>query len=430
MLDIKWIRENPQILDNNQLKRGQEKISEKILQLDKEKRAIISLLQALQQDRNSFSKNLAAIDKNSEEFGKLKERVQEINSQIQHKKERQIEIESELDKILANIPNILAADVPIGKNEFNNKEIAVHGNIRQFDFRPQPHFELGEKLGLMDFEQTAKISGSRFVTLKKDLAKLERALANFMLDIHVNEFGFEEVSPPYLVRSSAMFGTGQLPKFSEDSFCTTDNKWLISTSEISLTNMVADTILIRDQLPIRMTAYTPCFRSEAGSAGKDTRGMIRLHQFSKVELVTICTPENNHIEFENLLAAAKEVLHRLGLPFREILKCTEDTGFSAHKTIDLEVWTPSQNCYREISSCSLFNDFQARRMKARYKDEQSSKDTNFVYTINGSGLAVGRTIVAILENYQEYDGSIIIPEALQEYMSGQQKIKLTDKGDL
>lgn len=423
MLDIKWIRENPEILDNNQIKRNLEKISQKILELDAENRSMIATLQRLQQDRNNFSKSLASIEKNSQEFIDTKNRVQQINQEIETVKETQNKTESELNAILANAPNVLDYEVPIGKDEDDNKVLATHGTIPQFDFTPKPHEEIGEQFGMMDFEQAAKISGSRFVILKKDLAALERALANFMLDVHTKEFGFEEVAPPYLVRSASMFGTGQLPKFAEDSFVTTDGKWLIPTSEISLTNMVADKILLKEQLPIRMTAFTPCFRSEAGSAGKDTKGMIRLHQFNKVELVTICNQENNEIEFGNLLAAAKEILIRLGLPFREVLLCTGDTGFGAKKTVDLEVWMPSQNRYREISSCSMFGDFQARRMKARYKEHIQDKDTSFVYTMNGSGLAVGRTLVAILENFQEKDGSITIPSALVGYMGKQQEIK-------
>lgn len=425
MLDIKWIRENPEILDNNQIKRNLEKISTTVLKLDAENRAMIGTLQSLQQDRNNFSKSLASIAKNSKEFADTKNQVQQINQEIDASKEKQSKIEEELNAILTNMPNILDIAVPIGRDENDNKVIASHGEIPQFDFTPKSHEELGEQFGMMDFEQAAKISGSRFVILKKDLARLERALANFMLDVHTKDFGFEEVAPPYLVQSSSMFGTGQLPKFAEGSFITTDGKWLIPTSEVPLTNIVADSILLKEQLPIRMTAYTPCFRSEAGSAGKDTKGMVRLHQFNKVELVTICNQENNEIEFGNLLAAAKEILIRLGLPFREVLLCTGDTGFGAKKTIDLEVWLPSQNCYREISSCSMFGDFQARRMKARYRNSAQDKETSFVYTMNGSGLAVGRTLVAILENFQEKDGSVAIPAALVGYMGKQQEIKIS-----
>ncbi len=427
MLDIKWIRENPEVLDNNQINRGGEKISSELLALDAELRKTQNLLQSLQQDRNGYSKSLASVAKNSDEFNEIKNKVVEINDQIKNLKEKEDETSLKLNNILNNIPNILASDVPLGKGEEDNKEIAVYGDIKEFSFEPKPHYELGENLGMMDFEQTAKISGSRFVTLKRDLVKLERAIANFMIDLHVKEFGFEEMSPPLLVKSNAMFGTGQLPKFAEDSFCTTDEKWLISTSEISLTNMAADKITMGDELPLRMTAYTPCFRSEAGSAGKDTRGMIRLHQFSKVELVTICKQEDNELEYSNLLAAAKEVLNRLQLPYREMLLCSADIGFSAKKTIDLEVWLPSQNCYREISSCSYFEDFQARRMKARYKENFNDKETKFVYTMNGSGLAVGRTLLAILENYQQEDGSIVVPDVLQDYMGNQQVIC---KGDM
>ena len=336
---------------------------------------------------------------------------------------------SKMDAALARIPNLLAADVPAGVDETANKELRVVGAPPL----PSPplaggkeggwkdHVALGEALGMMDFEGATKISGARFVVLKKDLARLERALASFMLDIHTGEFGYSEMAPPYLVKHPALFGTGQLPKFEEDLFRTTQDLWLIPTSEVSLTNLARDSILDPKQLPMRFTAFTPCFRSEAGSAGKDTRGMIRQHQFSKVELVSITTAEESENEHERMTACAEEVLKRLGLHYRVMLLCAGDTGFSARKTYDLEVWLPGQNTFREISSCSNCGDFQARRMKARYR--KSEKETAFVHTLNGSALAVGRTLVAVLENYQQPDGSIAIPEALQPYMNGKKKIE-------
>lgn len=427
MLDIKWIRENPKVLDHNQTKRGAKPISSEILSLDEKNKKLTSELQELQQKRNAISKSLSQVEKNSQEFLKKKEEVGSINQHLEAIKIQQDNIENELKSILHSTPNILADEIPDGKDESQNKVIQVYGDINEFSFQPKSHDILGKQLEMMDFEQTAKISGSRFVTLKKDLAKLERALANYMLDIHVNEFGFEEVSPPLLVNKKAMFGTGQLPKFAEDSFLTTDDKWLISTSEISLTNLAADKIFAEEDLPLRMTAFTPCFRSEAGSAGKDTKGMIRLHQFNKVELVVICSEEQVVSEFDNMLIASKEILSRLKIPFREVLLCAGDTGFSAKRTQDLEVWLPSQKCYREISSRSYFGDFQSRRMKGRYKNSLSERETHFLHTMNGSGLAVGRTIVAILENYQQEDGTIVIPDVLQAHMG---KEKIENKGDL
>ena len=429
MLDIKWIRENPDVLDLNQIKRGAAKVSSLIIGLDQENKKLTSDLQDLQQKRNLISKDLANVSKNSTEFEIKKKEVGQINLLIDSIKIKQEEVELKLKDILFSTPNILSSEVPSGKDESCNKILQQCGEIPKFSFQPKSHEILGKQLNMMDFEQTAKISGSRFVTLKGDLAKLERAIANYMLDIHIQEFGFEEVSPPLLVNRNAMFGTGQLPKFAEDSFVTTDDKWLISTSEIPLTNFAADRVFQVNELPLRMTAFTPCFRSEAGSAGKDTKGMIRLHQFNKVELVVVCDEESVEIEFANMLTASKEVLRRLEIPFQEVLLCSGDTGFSAMKTRDLEVWIPSQDCYREISSRSYFGDFQARRMRARYRtDSGSEKEIKYLHTMNGSGLAVGRTIVAILENYQQEDGSIVIPEVIRSYMSGQ--IKIENKGGL
>jgi seryl-tRNA synthetase len=396
--------------------RGESVDVKKMLELDESRRQIIMDLQGLQQERNQRSKAVGQIkDKSGEEFKKAREAVQEINKKADDLREQERDIEEKFQDFLSRIPNILDQEVPVGKDESSNKIISEYGTPKEFDFEPKPHFELGEDLGMMDFEQTAKISGSRFVTLKGGLSSMERALANFMIDTHTKKFGFQEISPTFLVKSEAMYGTGQLPKFTEDSFETKDGMWLIPTSEVPLTNMVAGNIINKEDLPLRYVAYTPCFRSEAGSAGKDTRGMIRLHQFSKVELVTISDDEQAEEEYNNLLGAAEEILKQLELPYRKILLCSGDTGFSAKKTYDLEVWLPSQKCYREISSCSIFGDFQARRMKARCRNA-GEKETKFMHTMNGSGLAIGRTIVAILENYQNKDGSISVPKSLQGYM--------------
>ncbi len=315
-----------------------------------------------------------------------------------------------------------ASDVPDGADESANLEIRRFGEKPSLAFKPKEHFELGEKLGQMDFETAARMSGARFVVLKRGLARLERAIAQFMLDLHTEQFGYMEVSPPYLVRDQAMYGTGQLPKFADDLFHTTTDYWLVPTAEVSLTNLVREQILDEKELPFRFTAYTPCFRAEAGAAGKDTRGMIRMHQFSKVELVSITTPDLSTQEHERMTSCAEEVLKRLGLHFRTMLLCTGDMGFAAKKTYDIEVWLPGQNAFREISSCSNCGDFQARRMNARYRPA-SEKSTRFVHTLNGSGLAVGRTLVAILENYQQADGSIAVPGALKPYMGGLDRIE-------
>ena len=416
MLDIKWIRENPQEFDRALVKRNLPKQSEEVLALDAEKRELTTLVQELQHSRKEKSKKLGFIkDKSGQEFEIAKRDVGHINDKLDELT-AQLEGNIQLDTILNSLPNIPAEEVPFGIDETSNKLIRTIGEPRKIDGAKQ-HFDLGEDLGMMDFLHTVKMSGSRFVTLRGGLARLERALANFMLDTHTKEFGYLEVSPPCLVKSQAMYNVGQLPKFAEDSFLTTNDYRLIPTSEVSLTNFVADTIVPREELPMRLTAYTPCFRSEAGSAGKDTRGMIRLHQFSKVELVSITTPNEYKEEHERMLSAAETILKKLDLPYRVMMLCSGDMGFSAQKTYDLEVWLPGQNQYREISSVSNCGDFQARRMKARYK-EIGSSETTLLHTLNGSGLAVGRTIVAILENYQNPDGSITIPEVLVPYMDG------------
>lgn len=421
MLDIKWIRENQNEFDKMLRKRGIGPMSEKIAKLDGEKRKITNLIQEFQHARKVKSKIIASMSsKFGEDYESLKNDVEHINEKLEDL-ENDLKNNDELNELLQKLPNIPDQSVPYGTDENGNILLRNHGEIKNTEYTKQ-HFELGETLGLMDFTQAAKMSGSRFVILKGDLAKLERALANFMLDTHTEEYGFLEVAPPALVRDKAMYHTGQLPNLAQDSFVTTNNYRLIPTSEVSLVNIVADTIIAREKLPIRYTAYTSCFRSEAGSSGRDTRGMIRLHQFGKVELVSITTPEEAKNEHEYITNAAENILKKLDLPYRVMLLCTGDMGFAAQKTYDLEVWLPGQRQYREISSCSNCGDFQARRMKARYK-EFGSSETTLVHTLNGSGLPTGRTIVAILENYQNADGSITVPDALVGYMGGLKKIE-------
>lgn len=421
MIDIKWIRENKEQFDKLMSLRGFDAISDQITILDEEKRQLTTLIQQLQHARKEKAKSLSYIkDKNSKEFEDAKRDAAHINDKLEELVAKSTN-NDKLNKILETIPNLPLDDVPFGKDESMNKVLRSWGEPKKIDNAAQ-HFEIGEKLKMMDFAQTANISGSRFVTLFKDLARLERALANFMLDTHIEESGFTEVSPPYLVRDEAMYNAGQLPKFSDESYLTTDEKRLIPTSEVSLVNMVANKIIDNSDFPIRFVAHTPCFRSEAGSAGKDTRGMVRLHQFNKVELVTIAKPEDSEKEHELILKAAESILQKLKLPYQVVLLCTGDMGFHAAKTIDLEVWLPGQNKYREIASISNCTDFQARRMKTRYKN--SDGKNSFVHTLNGSGLATGRTLLAILENYQNSDGSVDIPEILQPYMNGQTKISI------
>ena len=422
MFDIKWIRENPEAFDEGLKKRGLEPLSARLLELDEERRKTLTALQEAQSRRNAASKEIgkAKAAKDEERAQALMKEVADLKNAIQEGETKVREIEAKLNSELAQIPNLPLPDVPVGPDETGNVEVRRVGEPRKFDFEPKQHFEIGEALGLMDFETAAKLSGSRFVVLKGALARLERALAAFMLDMHTGEFGYTEAVPPLLVRDDAAFGTGNLPKFAEDLFQTTNGYWLIPTAEVSLTNFVREQILDDAVLPIRLTAWTPCFRSEAGAAGKDTRGMIRQHQFSKVELVSITTPEQSLAEHERMTACAEEVLKRLGLPYRTVLLCTGDMGFASQKTYDIEVWLPGQNTYREISSCSVCGDFQARRMNARYRPKDGKPE--YVHTLNGSGLAVGRTLIAILENYQQADGSVIIPEVLRPYMRGMERI--------
>lgn len=422
MLDIKWIRENPEVFDKALTNRGLEVISAQVIAMDEERRMTIQAVQDMQSQRNGLAKQIGDVKSKGGDAEALMEEAGLLRQKLPEAEENVRILEENLKKILDFLPNIPSADVPIGTSETDNKEIHRWGEQPTFSFTPKQHFEIGETLKLMNFEESAKISGSRFVILKGDLARLERALGSFMLDVHTQEYGYEEISPPYLVRTQAMYGAGQLPKFAEDAFVTTNDYWLIPTAEVPLTNLVTDSLLDPEQLPKRFVAYTPCFRSEAGSAGKDTRGMFRQHQFHKVELVSIVMPETSEAEHQRMLGAAQSILERLKIHYRTVILCTGDMGTCPQKTYDIEVWLPGQNAYREISSCSNFGDYQARRMQTRFRDE--GKKTRFVHTLNGSGLAVGRTLIAILENYQQEDGSVMIPDVLRPYMRGESHIKV------
>ena len=417
MFDIKWIRENPDAFDAGLARRKHEPLSAQLIAQDKTRRAAETRAQEIQAERNRLAKEICQAKARGEDASAVIEQVSRSKKEQAVAEDQARQASEELTTALMSIPNIPASDVPDGGNEDDNEEMRTWGTPRVFDFPVKEHFELGEALGQMDFETAAKISGARFVILSGALARMERALANFMLDLHTTEHGLVEVNPPALVREEALYGTGNLPKFGEDLFKTDDGYWMIPTAEVPLTNIVAGHIVETDYLPRRYTAMTWCFRSEAGSAGKDTRGMIRLHQFTKVEMVSVTAPEESDAELERMTGCAEEVLKRLELPFRVVKLCTGDIGFSAQRTYDIEVWLPGQDRYREISSCSSCGDFQARRMKARCR-AKDEKSTRFVHTLNGSGLAVGRTLVAILENYQQADGSIVIPEALRPYMGG------------
>lgn len=414
MLDIKWIRENPADFDAAMQKRGAEFKAEEILKFDEEKRKKTFLIQELQARRNKLAQDVASVKRAGGDAAAILEESKRVNQELAAA-ENDFSIDEKLNEILAVIPNIPNNSVPLGKSEEDNIEIEKFGQPKNFSFTPKSHDEIGEKLGMLDFEQSSLMSGARFSTLSGKLARLERGLSNFMLDVAV-ENNYVEVSPPNLVKSNAMFGSGQLPKFSEEAFVTTNGYWLIPTSEVSLVNLVAKKTLAETDLPIRYTAFTPCFRSEAGSAGKDTKGLIRQHQFKKVELVSITSAENSDAEHERMTNISCEILRRLNLPFRKILLCSGDMGFAAQKTYDLEVWLPSQNKYREISSCSNCGDFQSRRAGIKYKSKEGK--SQFAHTLNGSALAVGRTLLAIMENYQNEDGSITVPEVLVSYMGG------------
>ena len=417
MHDIRFIRENPDAFDAALGRRGIDPLAATILDIDTRRRAVQGQLQDLQSRRNVASKEIGARKGRGEDADDLIQEVATIKSDMPKLEAEEGELASTLDAHLMELPNLLDADVPDGANEDENKLLRSIGDIPSFSFTPKDHVALGEGLGQMDFALGAKLAGARFVVLSGQLARLERALAAFMLDTHTAEFGYQETLPPYLVNSTAMTGTGQLPKFGEDLF-RADDKWLIPTAEVPLTNIVANEIVDATALPMRFTAHTPCFRSEAGAAGRDTRGMIRQHQFSKVELVSITHPDHSAEEHERMTACAETILQRLGLAYRVMMLCSGDTGFGAQKTYDIEVWLPGQDegrgMYREISSCSNCGPFQARRMKARFRDEDGN--TQFVHTLNGSGLAVGRTMIAVLENGQQEDGTILLPEVLHGYM--------------
>jgi len=460
MFDIKKIRDNPDAFDAGLARRGLAPRAAEILLLDKEARQLTEALNDLQARRNAASKEIGAAKAKGDEeaFKRLREEVDSIKAHMPTAEAEQKKKRDSVHDILAGLPNIPADDVPLGEDEAANVEIRKWPDSEIEPKRlnnAKEHFDLGEALGQMDFETAAKMSGSRFVLLKGQLARLERAIASFMLDLHTTEFGYTECAPPLLVRDEALFGTGQLPKFSEDLFSigfsgqeiiecaeaitrenkeidlakavgqavdTVSRRFLIPTAEVSLTNIVREQILSEEELPLRYTAWTPCFRSEAGAAGRDTRGMIRQHQFSKVELVSITAPDQSDAEHERMTNCAEEVLKRLDLPYRTMVLSTGDMGFSARKTYDIEVWLPGQGQYREISSCSNCGDFQARRMNTRAR-AKGEKETHFAHTLNGSGLAVGRTMVAVLENYQQPDGSIAVPDALKPYMGGAEKIE-------
>ncbi|AMK22488.1 MULTISPECIES: serine--tRNA ligase [unclassified Sphingobium] len=423
MHDIRFLRENPTAFDAGLARRGLEPLSAELLALDERSRAIKTALQQGQARRNEASKAIgqAMAQKDMEKAEALKAEVAALKDSMPALETEDREVGEALAARLAAIPNLPADDVPLGEDEAQNVEVSRWGEPRSFTFTPQDHADFGPALGL-DFEGGAALSGARFTALRGQMARLHRALAQYMLDRQSGENGYDEVNPPLLVRDEALFGTGQLPKFAEDLFRTTDGRWLIPTAEVSLTNLVREQIVPVETLPLRLTALTPCFRSEAGSAGRDTRGFIRQHQFEKVELVAICKPDESEAEHERMCAAAEGVLQALGLPYRKVLLCTGDMGFGARKTWDLEVWLPSQQTYREISSVSNCGDFQARRMNARYKPE-GEKQTRFLHTLNGSGLAVGRTLVAVLENYQQEDGSVLVPEALAPYMGGLTRLR-------
>lgn len=423
MHDIKAIRDNPDLYDQAWSAKGRSGVTAEALALDATLRAAQTALQEAQSRRNDLSKQIGQAKgrKDEAEAARLMAEVETLKAVLDTQGAVERETGEALRDLLAGLPNLPAPDVPAGADEADNQEVRRWGEPFAIA-APKDHVDLGERLGLMDFEAAARMSGSRFVVLKGQLARLERALGQFMLDLQTREHGYLEVSPPLLVRDEAVFGTGQLPKFAEDLFHTDDGRWLIPTAEVSLTNLVRDQITPAEELPLRLTALTHCFRSEAGASGRDTRGMIRQHQFQKVELVSITTPDQSDAEHERMVGCAEAVLKALELPFRTMLLCTGDMGFSARKTYDLEVWIPSEGRYREISSCSNCGDFQGRRMNARTK-AAGDKATRIVHTLNGSGLAVGRTLVAIIENYQDEDGAIAIPQALHPYMGGLTRIE-------
>jgi seryl-tRNA synthetase len=423
MHDIKLIRDDPAAFDAGLKARGLPPQSSQLIALDDRRRAAIAELQAMQERRNAASKEIGAAmsRKDFAAAEALKAEVAGLKERFAAGEAAEHEAEAALKAALEVIPNLPAEDVPPGADETGNVEYRRHGERPMSNHLGAQHFEIGEAMGLMDFETAAKLSGSRFTVLKGQLARLERAIGQFMVDLHTTENGYTEVAPPLLVKADAVYGVGQLPKFEDDLFKTTNDFYLTPTAEVTLTNLVRESILDERELPLRFTALTPCFRSEAGAAGRDTRGMLRQHQFMKCELVSITTPEASKVEHERMLACAEEVLKRLGLHYRVMTLCAGDMGFGSRKTYDIEVWLPGQRAYREISSCSNCGDFQARRMEARYRPE-GLKGARYVHTLNGSGLAVGRTLIAVLENYVEPDGSVTIPEALRPYMGGLERI--------
>ena len=427
MHDLRAIRENPEAFDAAMKRRKLGPQSEEILKADELIRNIKTTLQRHQNIRNEKSKLIGEIKRSGGDATDEMNYVSLLKEEMARLENDQKGAEAFLNHFLSSLPNILFDEVPDGKDENDNVEVRKVGEPKKLTAETPEHFDIGEKLGMMDFDVAAKMSGSRFVLIKSGLARMERALAQFMLDTHTEEHGYTEVSPPLLVRDNAVYGTNQLPKFAEDLFRTTTGHWLIPTAEVSLTNMVADSIVDEEELPLRLTAFTPCFRSEAGAAGKDTRGMIRQHQFYKVEMVSVTTPDKSVEEHERMTGCAENILKKLELPFRTIVLCSGDTGFGARKTYDIEVWLPGQDRYREISSCSNCWDFQARRMNARTR-AKGEKDTKFVHTLNGSGVAVGRALIAVLENYYDpADGGVFVPNALKPYMGGLEKILPVDK---
>jgi seryl-tRNA synthetase len=424
MHDIRWIREHPEEFDRALKRRGLPPATRELLALDEARRAAIQRLEAAQARRNAASKEIGEAKKTKDEAraqGLLAE-VGELKTSIPELEREAKTASDKLDAALAELPNMPLAEVPDGKDSEDNVEHHRFGAVRNYPFTPQQHFDLGEALDQMDFETAAKLSGARFVVLKNGLARLERALGQFMLDVHTREHGYTEIAPPILVREHAVYGTGNLPKAAEDMFCTREGFWLIPTAEVPLTNLVREQILDEDALPLRFTALTPCFRAEAGAAGKDTRGMLRQHQFDKVELVSVTTPEKSRDEHERMLSSAEEVLRRLDLHYRVVTLCTGDMGFASQKTYDIEVWLPGQGAYREISSCSVCGEFQARRMDARYR-AKADRSVRHVHTLNGSGVAVGRALIAVMETYQDQGGGIAVPDVLQPYMGGVKRIE-------
>ncbi len=419
MLDIKWIKENPKAFDEALALRGLQPLSSKLVELEEKRRVHVVKLQEAQEERNRASKEIGKAKASGDE-SKAQQAIAEVaklKSFLQSGEEAGKALGQAVTDALAVIPNMPGADVPKGAGEEDNVELRKGGNKPSFSFEPKEHFDLGEALGQMDFEAAAKMSGSRFTILKGGIARLERALGQFMLDLHTQEHGYLEIQPPLLVRDEVAYGTDKLPKFADDMFRTTDGRWLISTAEMPLTYLGADQVFSQKELPLRVTAHTACFRSEAGSAGRDTRGYLRQHQFYKVEMVSITDQDKSEAEHDRMTKCAETVLERLGLHYRTMLLCTGDMGFGARKTYDIEVWLPGQNSYREISSCSVCGDFQARRMNSRYRIE-GEKQLKYCHTLNGSGIAVGRALIAVMENYQNQDGSINVPEVLQPYMNG------------